>query len=241
MTPPHGPDSGAPHPRPHRAVAVGVAALVGLSVLLSACGGDDEPDPAPTEADLAGALVAAEDVPEGYSKAEVEDDAEDTEEPFEGTCFADIADFDDLAGEPDVQAKARFVQDDSQLPVEVAASVSYYEDAGALNDAWDSFVGDLSACPGGSATTEDGTTLDLTLDVDDSLTLEGADGQAEVSMEGTVTAQGQTFPIALRAVTVRRENYVSVVGTYALGTDDGGVDVGELATGQFERVRGLTD
>ena len=66
-------------------------------------------------------------------------DAEDTEEPFEGTCFADIADFDDLAGEPDVQAKTRFVQDDAQLPVEIAASVSYYEDAGALSDAWDSF------------------------------------------------------------------------------------------------------
>jgi len=227
--------------RPAQLAAPAVLALA-LGVGLSGCGGGGDDDPPPTTADLNGALLAIDDVPEDYEQGEPTESSDDDNGVFAGTCFADIVDFEERAGEPQVEARTRFTQTEADIPSEISAGVSYYDDEPALAKAWDGFVADMSACTSGTTTTEGGATIDLTLTIDDSVSLEGADDQAEVTMAGTITGGQDSIPITIKAITVRLGHYISTVGTYDLGKDgSAGDEIGNLTAGQFERVRGLAD
>ncbi len=194
----------------------------------------------PSEDELAATLLTSADLPEGF--AVDPEDEDDDDESFKGTCLAEIGKFSDAAGfEADEDAEVDLVLESETGQTGVNSQVEAYADPAAVAPAFASFTDSLQSCTTVSTTNEDGLTIDLEIAYDDTVDLPGADDQLSIDMTGTIAAGAESFPVAYRYVVGLAGPFVSIVGTFALNGDGGGVleQTGDLAALQLERVTAL--
>ncbi|GAA4803510.1 hypothetical protein ACFQ0K_12060 [Nocardioides caeni] len=189
----------------------------------SESGSDDDSDDAgsgdgPSEQDLEAALLSADQVPAGFQATgdENESDEEDDEDnPFAGTCLADVGEFDDKVGDPAVEAKTEYEQSNVELPGSIEVGISYYSTD--VEDEFADFVDELGSCPRVLSTVDD-VTFDLDVTTEEFAALD-ADDTAKVTMAGTISSQGQSFPLTATVIAILKDNYVSTVSTFEFQTE----------------------
>lgn len=193
----------------------------------------------PSETDLRGALLTADDLPDGFTEAS--DDTDDGSTSFDGTCLEDVGDLSDAIGTDSVEdAEVEF---DAQTPTgqaSVQSKIDAYADADAVARGFASFSDTLQQCTSVQAT-EDGVTYDLAISYDDTVDLPGADDQLTVDITGTLASGEQSYPATFRFVAGLEGSLVSVVGAFSIGDDATGVvdQTADLASTQAERVSQL--
>lgn len=213
-----------------------------LSIVLAACGGggDDEvaTDPTPaatseaapsddgtddpttdaglTEDDLAPALLTPADLPDGYV---VDPDPGDEEsESFVGTCLEDVGNLTDQPEfEADAKAKASYVLDADAGQSSIESQVQSYVDQDQVVSAVAMFAEVVGACTEATGTDPDGTSYDLKVLSDQTVSLSGVDEQARVAINGTITSGGQELPVNLGYNVARIANNLVIVSTLDLG------------------------
>lgn len=220
----------------------GAAAALTLSLTLAACGSDgsDGGDSAPSEDDLAGALLAAGDVPADFTQGEVDDDEGDSD-IFDDTCLAEVSDFDDQVGsDPESEAKTEFTTPDAAAQAQITAGISVYDDADAVGDAFGKFYDSLDGCTNVAFTDENGIDYDIDVSIDDAVTLDGPDSQLTINLTGTVTAGADSLPVDFAFLVIRQGAATSNIGTSEVGD---GFDVNEqiedLAQKQSDKLADL--
>lgn len=198
----------APRSRRTRLVAIGALALT--AALVTGCGGsedsDEDKDSAGdegstsevlTEEQLAEATFSIDNLPDGWTETEPDDDDEPT-----GTCWDQLT-MDEL--EPDAELERSFAYGDS-LP-QIDAGVASFSDEEALADQFDRFQEFAAGCTTASYTDDDGVSYDLTLSMTEATPPEGADEQLDLTVAGSLsTADGQTADFVVWGSLVRIGN-----------------------------------
>ncbi|MCW2814347.1 MAG: hypothetical protein JWN84_1802 [Nocardioides sp.] len=194
----------------------------------------------PSEEELASALLTSADLPAGF---EIDpEDEDDDDVAFEGTCLEQVGKFSDTAGfDADQDAEVDLVMEDDNGQTGVMSKAEAYTDPAAVASAFTEFTDSLQSCTSVSTTNDDGLTIDLEIAYDDAVDLPGADDQLSIDMTGTIAAGTETFPVAYRYVVGLAGPFVSIIGTFALNGDGGGVldQTSDLAALQLERVTAL--
>lgn len=194
----------------------------------------------PSEADLRGALLTAEDLPEGFTEAS--DDTDDGSTSFDGTCLEDVGDLSDAIGTDSVEdAEVEFAAQTPTGQASVQSKIDAYADADAVARGFASFSDTLQQCTSVQAT-EDGVTYDLAISYDDTVDLPGADDQLTVDITGTLASGEQSYPATFRSVAGLEGSLVTIVGAFSIGDDATGVvdQTADLASTQAERVSQLS-
>ncbi|CAN5630565.1 hypothetical protein BH11ACT8_BH11ACT8_16050 [soil metagenome] len=206
------------------------------------CGGSDETpaEAAPlTEAQLTSALLSPDDVPDGYAQS----DAGDTEDStvFDGTCLADVSQFDDQVGDqPDATSKTEFTLDEDAGQGAISASLSTYPDADKVTAAMGAFYDSVTGCTNLSFTDDQGLSYDIDVSIGDEVTIDGADQQLRIGLTGSIGTSGQSLPIDFAFLVVQEGSSISTVGTSEVGKDYGINDrVDDFAQTQADRLADL--
>lgn len=183
------------------------------------------------------ALITAADLPGEFVEDPTAGDEDDGDNPFDGTCLADVGQFSDALGqEPDAEAETELDNPDGTLSID--SQVEAYLDQGAVATAFASFTDDLQQCTEVTTTTDDGISYDLRIAYDDAVDLPGADDQLAFDITGTVSVGADTVDLDYRFVVGLLGPYISVLGTFAAGDDVMGLldMTQDLAAVQAQRV-----
>ncbi len=237
--------------------AAAAAAVLTLSLTLTACGGGDsastdEPstpapsastDAAPSEESsasngatvlddeqLSSSVLTADDLPDGY----VDDPSADSEssDSFAGSCLQDISTLTDQPEfEGDTKAEASFVLDGDAGQNSVMSQVESYADEQEVVSAIAQFSDVVGGCTEAKGTDPDGTAYDLTLQSDQTVSLDGVDEQARVAIKGTITTGGLELPVYIGYNVARIANNIVVISTF---------DAGDVAQSIVEQTDALT-
>lgn len=225
------------------------ASALAVSLVLVACGGDTDTNTSspsttstpsqaavPTEDDLAAALLTADDVPDGYTEAAP--DESDNSTVFDGTCLADVADFKEQVGsDPVSEAKTEFTTQDASGQAQISSGISVYDDQAAVDAAFGAFYDSVKDCTNLSFTDDNGVAYEITVAIDDTVSLDGADQQLGITLDGTVTVGEQMLPIAFVFLLAQEGAATSAVGTSEIGGSYGINDeVETLAQTQADRL-----
>ena len=226
------------------------ASALAVSLVLVACGGNTNTSApsatstpstpseaaAPTEDDLAAALLTADDVPDGYTEAAP--DESDNSTVFDGTCLADVADFKEQVGsDPVSEAKTEFTTQDASGQAQISSGISVYDDQAAVDAAFGAFYDSVKDCTNLSFTDDNGVAYEITVAIDDTVSLDGADQQLGINLDGTVTVGEQMLPIAFVFLLAQEGAATSAVGTSEIGGSYGINDeVETLAQTQADRL-----
>jgi hypothetical protein len=196
-----------------------------------------EPSLGLTEEDLVPALIVSDDLPSGFEEITPESD-DSADNPFKGTCFADVQQFDEALGsEPTVEAETEFEQSTGDTQTTLNSKVALYDDPDAVAAKLPEYLQTIDACDSVKTTTPDGFSFELQVTTDDNLTVPGASQQARIDLSGTISGQGQTFPVSLTLVAAIVDGALSTTGTSVLGQPDSPIDLDSLATLQGSRVQ----
>lgn len=245
-----------------RAVA---AAVLALSIVTGCDASGDSPgsppvdDPAPSETlddtaadpsspttspdavSLASVLPTAENFPEGIVAVSPAEAAPPHESDFDGTCLADLSDLGaSPPTEPADEALALFEGVGRTSQAAIRARIATYDDEATLAAAFAAFAKTVRGCRAVSTTNARGLTYDLTVSIDDPVTVPYTDQQIQIDVSGEVT-DPETFPYEMRYVVGRTGTHLFVIGASTLGNDEwGAVDlVVPLAVTQANRVAEL--
>lgn len=218
------------NPTPLRRLGASMSTLA-LCVFLAGCGGsgasrDDNAGAgspggtgasAPSDDELATALLTSDDVPEGYTEDVPEESTDST--VFDGTCLTDVADFKAQVGsDPVSEAKTEFTTEDAGSQAQIAAGTAYYADEDAVTKAFGAFYDSVSGCTDLTFSDEDDISYDIAVAIDDTVTVDGADQQLTITLDGSVTAGDQQLPVAFRFLITQNGAGTSSVGTSEIGT-----------------------
>ena len=227
------------------------AAVLSHSLALTACGGGEESgtdtattstnEPAPetpapeattdaeesagdavlAEDELSSALLTAADLPGGYLDDPSVDDEES--DSFVDSCLQDISNLTDQPEfDADEEAEAAFVLDSAGGQSSIKSQVQSYADEQQIVSAIAMFSEVVGACTKASGTDPDGTSYDLRLQSDQTVSLTGVDEQARVAVAGTITVKGQELPVDIGFNVARIANNLITVST---------LDIGEVGEG----------
>lgn len=187
-----------------RLAAVAVLALVATSA--AACGDDDKSDGsdsggttssvgALSEDQLGQAVLQPDNLGDGWTQEPSEED--DSTSPG---CLAEVQAITDAVDEA---AKVAFdyTYGDAGVPL-VTSSASAFDDEEVLTSAFEDAKDALSACDTVTGTDSDGTVYNLTLSYDDTVA-EGVDDQVNLTLDGSITVNGEDATIAERITMVR--------------------------------------
>ena len=226
------------------------AAVLSLTLALGACASDETPadeapssdtaSPEPSEAEdsepseepadgdfltddeLMPALLTADDLPGGYVHEPESEDEEDSES-FVGSCLEEIGTLTDRPEfDADGEAKASFVLEGDAGQSSVQSQVESYADQEQVETAIALFSEVVGACSEASGTDPDGTSYDLEVLSDQTVSLAGVDEQARVAISGTFTTGELELPVSIGYNVARIANNIVVIAT---------LDVGEVGEG----------
>ncbi|MGA8848008.1 MAG: hypothetical protein WB471_15435 [Nocardioides sp.] len=220
--------------------AIAAAAVVSLSVSLSACGSDEEPSEDqtpvassdPTSSDetdaivldedqMTPALLTLDDLPAGF--AVDPDDSDDSEGGFEGSCLEDVSNLTDQPEfDADEEVEASYILEGDAGQSSVQSQVQSYADAQQITSAISMFSEAVGACESAQGTDADGFTYDLEVRLDQTASLEGVDEQTQVSITGTLSTDGLELPVDIGFDVARAGNNLVIIST---------LDVGEAGEG----------
>lgn len=221
------------------------SAAVLLSLSLVACGDDggsdgggggdssQEQDSPPEEQAVKDALLGTDEIPSEFQAVGdgSDDDESDDDNPFADTCLEDVQDFDDVVGDPEVEAKVEYEQTGADLPANIEVGISWYDED--VSQDFADFSDELGSCPRVLSTVE-GVTFDLTVTTEDVDV--DADDATKFTMEGSLSTQGLQFPMKATVVAILDGHYVSTVSTFEFQTDVLSGEIDDWARQQFDNV-----
>jgi hypothetical protein len=212
------------------------APLVALALLGSACSGGDG-DPAEAEAELlteaqaTEALLTLEDVGEGFTEVEPQDDEE--EESSGGLGCLDDIQFDEV--DADVEVEAQFDATNDLAVPSVFSSVASFADQAVLETALEDFRAVLEDCTSIDETDENGTRFTLDVATDDTAA-DGADEQLNLVATGSIVAGPTEVPFGFWVSIVRIGNDGTFVGYVDTDTSAGEGRIAELTATAVEKL-----
>jgi hypothetical protein len=165
-------------------------------------GADPQPAEGPSSAELRRALLTADDLPAGLEETPAEDDdEEDSDDVFAGTCFEDVGarlEALDEESEADEEAERSFQAAGDEL-TSVEVGLGYFADPSTFRDQFAEVDRALAECTEITTTTADGVTLDFRLTSTQDAGLRGVEEQLGIVLSGTIGAGELTVPLELRA------------------------------------------
>lgn len=194
---------------PVRSIASACCVVLFGVASLSACGSDDDA----SDADLAKALLVADDLSNDFRISD-DDDDDDSDDASWG-CLLDFAD--------DLEEQAGSDKDDSDdIEISLEAAIepgmpAVMEEIGrvdSVDEARDGLtkIADLvGKCHSVDSTDDDGANWKFTVDSDRVAWADGVDQQVNVLAAGSVSTQGLELPVALSFSVVRIEDVVTMV------------------------------
>lgn len=206
--------------RPSLRRAYGVVGALVLVGALGACASDSDEgedgsaggdtSAALSESDAEAALLATDDVPEGF--AEIDDDDDETPSPG---CLAAI----DTLSEVDAETETErtFEMETETGASQILSAVNSYDDEDTIVDALEQFRSDLEGCGTISETDDEGFTVDFELTVDEDSTNDAADEQVNLLATGTLSAGPDVFPTVAAFTIGRVANSLAVVAVFEFG------------------------
>ncbi|WP_435747405.1 hypothetical protein [Nocardioides sp. SYSU DS0663] len=236
------PTSCTPPSTRRRTRALAAAALSSLLVL-GACGdsggGGSEGEAAEllTEEQATTALLTSEVVADGMVEvpagAEEDDDAEGSL-----GCLDALDDIKEAEAPVEVDRDFE-AENEFALPALTTQVVSY-DDAGETADALDAFREAIEDCDSIDETDPDGARMQLEIELDDALTNEAADEQANLRATGTISAEGVEFPFGIWFAVARVDNHIVTVGLTDL-TEEFGDRLDAYVTVAVDRLAAVAD
>lgn len=224
------------------------AAVLSLTLALGACTSEDSPaDESPssetaspeetdeaepaeepadgdflTEDELSPALLTTADLPGGFVEEPEEDEEES--ETFVGSCLEEVGTLTDQPEfDADGKAEANFVLDGDAGQSAVQSQVQSYADQDQVETAIEMFSDVVGACSEASGTDPDGTSYDLEVLSDRTVSLSGVDEQARVAINGTITSGELELPVNLGYNVARIANNIVIIATLDIGEAGEGI------------------
>ncbi len=209
--------------------ALAAAGSILLLTLVAACGADDTSsgdsgdggDTASVEVlseeDATTALLSETNLGELYAVVEQEDD-EDDESSF--GCLDALDDMEETGAPTEVDRTFEF-EGDLGLP-SIGSEVSSYESVDDATAAFETFRSALEGCESVDETDPEGTRTQLTVTLDDEISISDAEEQANLVATGTISGGGGEYPFGIFFTAARVGNHVTTVGIVELGDEVGG-------------------
>ncbi len=176
-----------------------------------------------TDDELSPALLTTDDLPGGFVEEPEEDEEES--ETFVGTCLEEVGTLTDQPEfDSDGEAKVSFVLEGDAGQSSVQSQVESYADQDQVETAIEMFSDVVGSCSEASGTDPDGTSYDLEVLSDQTVSLAGVDEQARVAINGTLTTPGGglELPVNIGYNVARIANNIVVIAT---------LDIGEVGEG----------
>ncbi|WP_323792739.1 hypothetical protein [Nocardioides sp.] len=176
-----------------------------------------------TEDELMPAVLTPDDLPGGFVLEPEEEDDEDSE-AFAGTCLEEVGTLTDQPEfDADGEAEASYVLDGDAGQSSVKSQVQSYADQGQVETAIALFSEVVGTCSEASGTDPDGTTYDLEVLSDQTVSLAGVDEQARVAISGTFTSGELELPVSIGYNVARIANNIVVIATLDIGEAGDGI------------------
>ena len=203
-----------------RRAGLSSSALV-LALSLAACGGDDEASPSPdggseapvvlSQEEADGALLTVDDLDGDFTALGPTDN-----EDQDLGCLSGLTALSDVPADTEAEDNLELETETSLRSVTTA--VNSYTDTETVVAALETFRASLEGCESVEVTDpEGGSTLALTVTVDDAPGIGEADDQVGFSGTGSVSTPGTSYSYDVGFVVSRVDNAITVVGVVDLG------------------------